>query len=318
MRMTSRAAALGLIFAHAPVLAASGGAPAVPESISPESQFDLGGSTSPTSFGLGVRRFSPFRLAGAPDRRRDGERSRALALGPAPDADHLLSFARSGVETPNAALSLRDAPRFSRLPGKQLQDYEMGLHAALADGAVALQAGLFYDKFRAVQTTMRQGGIQTTGTVGKAKVYGLEGFARWSASDRFSLFASYAVREGRLKNHFRDGRRFRLSADHSAAAGAVLLLPAGPGRFAFTPSVARQSAMGIGMGQGRDGDEPGAIMLVNAQLGYAFPQGFEVEALATNLLDRQYDRPSARPGSPMLIAGEPRVIGLRARLRLRS
>lgn len=233
---------------------------------------------------------------------------RQAALGPTPDHGRVISFARISTDMPDGAL-LRDAPRFSRLPGKQVDNYELGLRAALFDHSIALQAGVFYDKYRNLQTSVRQQGKLMTATAGKAKLYGVEGLARWSPLPQISLFATAAYGESRLKNRLRDGRKFRLSPDRSASLGAVLLLPAGRGQIALTPSLVHQSAIGLG----RDASGSGAVTLVNAQLGYAGAGGFAVEALISNLFDRKYDRPSA--DAPMLIAGEPRVIGLRARVR---
>lgn len=269
----------------------------------------LGGAGEAAWRGLRNAPFSVARLIGPPPRRRP-DATRARALGPAPVGGQLISFARSSTDAPSTSLLLRDAPRFSRLPGKQVDDYEVGLRTALADEAVTLQAGLSYNKFRNLQTSLRQGDQLMIASVGKAKTYGLETMARWSPRSGISLFVAGAYREGRLKNQVRDGRKFRLSPDRSASLGAVMLMPVGPGRVAFIPSIAYQSAMGLGGGDGG----MGATALINAQLGYAFSDGFEIEALASNLLDRQYARRSVR-GAAALIAGEPRVLGVRARLR---
>jgi hypothetical protein len=260
-------------------------------------------------FGLRNRPFSVARMI-APSRPERAASPRVRALGPAPDGGRLISFARGGTDAPSASLLLRDAPRFSRLPGKQIDDFEAGLRTALADEAITLQAGISYAKFRNVQTSLRQGDRLMIASAGKAKTYGVETIARWAASDRVSLFVAGAYREGRLKNPIRDGRKFRLSPDRSATLGAVMLLPVGARRIAFIPSIAYQSAMGLG----RDAGDAGATALVNAQLGYAVYEGFEIEALASNLLNSRYTRPAARSTAAQ-IAGEPRVFGMRARLR---
>lgn len=260
-------------------------------------------------FGLRNRPFSVARMIGQPRRPRT-DMTRARALGPAPDSGQPISFARSGTDAPSSALLLRDAPRFSRLPGKQLDDFEAGVRTALADEAITLQAGVSYNRFRNVQMSLRQGDRLMIASAGKAKTYGVETMARWAASGRISLFVAGAYREGRLKNPIRDGRKFRLSPDRSVTLGAVMMVPVGGRRIAFIPSIAYQSAMGL------RGDDGGAAStaLVNAQLGYAFSDGFEVEALASNLLNSRYTRPAAR-SMVAQIAGEPRVFGMRARLR---
>lgn len=260
-------------------------------------------------FGLRHRPFSVAGMIGQPRRART-DMTRARALGPAPDGGQPISFARNGTDAPSSALLLRDAPRFSRLPGKQLDDFEAGLRTALADEAITLQAGISYNKFRNVQTSLRQGDRLMIASAGKAKTYGVETMARWAASDMVSLFVAGAYREGRLKNPVRDGRKFRLSPDRSATLGAVMLVPVGGRRIALIPSLAYQSAMGLG----RDAGDAGATTMINAQLGYAVSESFEIEALASNLLNSRYTRPAAR-STVAQIAGEPRVFGMRARLR---
>lgn len=308
MRPISLLAAFGLAALPFPAVAASSDASA-PPSTAAAVRIALGNPTDASWLGLRIRPFSVARLIGRPG--IDADRTaRSPILGNAPEDTRLISFARGSIDAPSPSLTLRDAPRFSRQPGKQIQDVEAGLRTSLAGDAIALQAGVSYNKFRNLQTSLRQGNRVMSAVAGKAKIYGIEGLARWSADERISLFATYAWREGRLKNRVRDGRRFRLSPDRSAAVGAVLLLPAGAGRIAFTPSVGWRSAMGIGAGM--DGRGSGALL--NAQLGYALSDGFEIEALASNLLARSY---GAAGGSdaPALIAGEPQVFGVRARLR---
>jgi len=293
-------AALGL--AIAPQQAAAMAPPA------PADQAAVGLVAEPGWMSLRARPFNIARLIG-PRRPRLDDSARVRTLDPAPAPDRLISFARSSIDAPSTSLPMRDAPRFSRLPGKQVDDYEIGLRTALADDAVTLQAGLSYNKFRNLQTTLRQGNRLIVASVGRAKTYGLETMARWRADDHVSLFVTAAYREGRFKNRLRDGRKFRLTPDRSTSIGAVMLLPVGTGRIAFIPSLAYQSTIGVG----GDGGSP-ALALVNAQIGYAFSDGFEVEALASNLLRRRTIRPTGA-ASTALIAGEPRVLGVRARLR---
>lgn len=268
----------------------------------------VSGLTDPSWLGLRARPFSISRLIGRPPADAD-ETSRSRNLGAAPEPPRLISFARGTVDAQPSPLLLRNAPRFSRMPGKQVQDFEAGLRSRIAEDQILLQIGVSYDMFRNLQTTIRQGSRLMTASAGKAKTYGVEGLARWSPERHVSLFATYGWREGRLKNRVRDGRKFRLSPDRSAAIGAVLTMPAGRGRIAFTPSVAWRSAMGIGA----DIDGRGSGAVISAQFGYGLSDGFEVEAVAANLLNRPAARSTTE--STPLIAGEPRVLGVRARLR---
>lgn len=237
--------------------------------------------------------------------------ARVQLLGPAPDSDPMIRFSHGAAGAPSGASLLRDAPRLSRLSGKHVDNFAAGWSAALAGDALTVEGGVFCDKYRNLQTTVRQGMTLVTANVGKAKLFGIEGSARWTPGGPLSLFATLSHGEGRLKNLVRDGHKLRLSADQSASIGAILLMPAGAGRFAFTPSLSRQSAIGFGVDDGGRG----ATTLVNAQFGYLFSENLEIEAVASNILDSQYSDQAAKPDRPALIAGEPRVLGLRARLR---
>ena len=311
-----RWAAVSLAFVPAPAVAVPD--PLPPDPLPPDplpvaSNDILAGSAigNPTGqgwLGLKIRPFSVAHLIGVP-RTDGGAAARSLVLGAAPEPLRLISFARTSIDAPTSSRLNRDAPWVSRLPGKQLKDYEAGLRTTLADGAIALQAGVSYNRYRNLQTSLRQGARLMTANAGRVKTYGVEGLVRWAPSDRINLFATYAWREGWLKNQFHDGKS-RLSPDRSAAVGAVLLLPLGQRRLAFIPIVAWQSAMGLGA----DLDGQGSIALVNAQLGYSVADNLEIDALAANLLNRRYARPVAVTDRPM-IAGEPRVFGVRARLR---
>ena len=267
---------------------------------------------APDPLTVGLRPFSIARQIA--DTETDSDTAaRSLTLGPAPQPARLISFARASIEAPSTSLTMADAPRFSRQPGRQTDDYEAGLRTELADGAIALQGGAFYNKFRNLQTSLRQGSGVMTAIAGKAKSYGVEALMRWAPTDRLSLFATSAYREGLLKNRIRDGRKFRLSPDRSAAIGAVLLLPLGEGRIAFTPSLGYQSSMGLG----GDRTGRGPVTLVNAQLGYSLGGRIEIDAIVANLLNRRHTRPAAGSAMP-LVAAEPRVVGVRARLRFTS
>lgn len=311
MRPISRWALLGLAAMPSAGAAAREVSSASPVSATAAIAIVPGHLTGSRWLGPLTRPFSVSRLIGqAPSDGRETGSSRSL--GAAPEPPRLISFARGNVVALPTSL-LRDAPRFSRMPGKQVENYEVGLRSLLANEIILLQMGMSYDTFRNLQTTIRQGSRMMTASAGKAKTYGVEGLVRWSPDRRLSLFATYAWREGRLKNRVRDGRKFRLSPDRSAALGAVLTVPAGPGRIAFTPSVAWRSAMGIGTGGGTDMDGRGSGALISAQIGYGLSDSFEVEAVAANLLDRRSAISPIESGP--LIAGEPRVLGVRARLR---
>ncbi len=298
MQPIRRWAALSLLVLHVPAVAG-------PDPLPIESW-----TIRPAWLGIGIKPFRVGRLITDTEAEHDAA-TRTPALGTAPGPARLISFAGASIEAPSTSLVLRDTPRFSRLPGKQTEDYEAGVRTTLANGTVALQGGIFYNKFRNLQTSLRQGPGAMTAIAGKAKSYGVEGLMRWTPDKRIALFATYAYRESRLKNRIRDGRKFRLSPDRSAAIGAaLLLLPLAEGRITLTPSLSYETTMGLGIGStGR-----GPVALVNAQLGYSLGSDIEIDAVAANLLNRRHTRPALGSASP-LIAAEPRVLGVRVRLR---
>jgi iron complex outermembrane receptor protein len=157
----------------------------------------------------------------------------------------------------------------------------------------------------------------------------------WTPDEAISLFANYAYNHSRFKSAVRDGNRFRLSPDHSAAIGAILSLPAGPGRVAFTPSLTWQSSVFFDDDNDRPAlqQPPAALVadniqdelqkgyaLVNARLGYEAPDNaWRVELFVENAFDKKYIKDAGNTGDalglPTFIAGEPRFYGISASIR---
>jgi hypothetical protein len=129
MRPISRCAVLGLVIVPLPAHAA----PEPPAAMATTMSAVRATVGSPTAgwIGLRLRPFSVSQMIGAPALDPDAA-ARSLPPGMAPAPARLISFARSSIDQPAAALLLRDAPRFSRLPGKQVEDYEIGLRTSLA------------------------------------------------------------------------------------------------------------------------------------------------------------------------------------------
>ncbi len=129
---------------------------------------------------------------------------------------------------------------FSIVPAETVDSFEIG--AKHEEGRrLSLDGAFFYQKYTNFQTTQQQGTAFVTVNAGEAKAYGFEGQARWSPSRALSLFASYAYNHNRFETGARDGNRFRLSPDHSAAIGGTVYVPVGPGSIDFTPSLTYQS-----------------------------------------------------------------------------
>ena len=227
------------------------------------------------------------------------------------------------------------ATRFAVLPSETVDSYEVGVKTALMDRTLFLDGSAFFYQYDNFQTSVQQGTQIITTNAGKAESYGFEGQARWVPSDVLSLYASYGYNHSRFKAGIREGNRFRLSPDHSTALGAILSVPAGPGRVAFSPSITWQSAVFFDDDNDRaDLQQPPAALvadniqdekqkgyaLVNARLGYEAPGGgWRVEAFVENAFDKAYIKDAGNTGDglgmPTFIAGEPRFYGVSASFR---
>lgn len=227
------------------------------------------------------------------------------------------------------------ATRFDLLESETVDSFELGAKTALADRTIFLDGAIFYYQYDNFQTTVQQGTQFITTNAGKAESYGFEGQLRWVPDDAISVFANYAYNHSRFKTGVRDGNRFRLSPDHSASIGAVLSLPAGPGRIMLTPSLSWQSRVFFDDDNDRPAlqQPPAALVadniqdefqkgyaLVNARIGYEAADGaWRVEAFVENAFDRKYIKDAGNTGDalglPTFIAGEPRFYGISASFR---
>ncbi len=224
---------------------------------------------------------------------------------------------------------------FDVLPAETVDSYEIGAKTAFANRTIFLDGAIFYYQYDNFQTIVQDGTQFITTNAGKASSYGFEGQVRWVPSDMFSLFATYGYNHGRFKTGVRDGNHFRLNPDHSAAVGAIVSVPAGNGRFSFSPSVTVQSKIFFDDDNDRtDLQQPPAALvadnivdelqkgyaLVNARLGYEGADGqWRVELFADNILNKKYIMDAGNTGDgigmPTFIAGTPRLYGVSASFR---
>lgn len=226
------------------------------------------------------------------------------------------------------------AARFSVLPSETVDSYEAGLKTALADRTLFLDGSVFYYRYKNFQATEQQGTTFVTVNAGRAESYGFEGQLSWKPAEWVNLFGSYAYNHSRFAAGARDGNRFRLSPDHSAAMAVQFKVPAGPVKIDFTPSVTWQSKVFFD----DDNDLPalqvnnlvpdtaqdevqGSYALVDARLGFETENGrWRIEGFVTNLFDQKYIKDAGNTGDglgmPTFIAGEPRIYGISASLKL--
>jgi len=226
------------------------------------------------------------------------------------------------------------AARFSVLPSETVDSYEAGVKTALANRTLFIDGAVFYYRYKNFQTTEQQGTNFVTINAGRAESYGFEGQVNWRPADWVSLFGSYAYNHSRFAAGARDGNRFRLSPDHSAALAVQFKVPAGPVKIDFTPSVTWQSKVFFD----DDNDLPalqvnnlvpdlvqdevqGSYALVDARLGFETDNGrWRIEGFVTNAFNQKYIKDAGNTGDalgmPTFIAGEPRVYGIAASLKL--
>ncbi|MBB5987080.1 TonB-dependent receptor [Sphingobium lignivorans] len=222
------------------------------------------------------------------------------------------------------------AVTFPVLPSETVDSFELGAKAALLDRSLFVDGAVFFYQYENFQTTEQQGTQFITTNAGRAESYGFEGQVRWMPNDVLSLFATYAYSHGRFKTGVREDNRFRLNPDHSASLGAIVSVPAGPGRVSFSPSVTVQSKIFFDDDNDRpDLQQPPAALvadniqdeyqdgyaLVNARLGYESRDGgWRVEAFVENLFDKAYIMDAGNTGDslglPTFIAGAPRFYGV--------
>lgn len=242
---------------------------------------------------------------------------------------------RPEILAPTGPAAPFGATSFTVLPSETVDSYELGAKTAFANHSLFLDGSVFFYQYDNFQTTVQQGTQTVSTNAGKAESYGFEGQARWVPDDLISLYASYAYNHSRFKAGIRDGNRFRLSPDHSASLGAILSVPAGPGRVAFSPSVTWQSGVFFDDDNDRsDLQQPPAALaadnlqdemqngyaLANARLGYEAVGGdWRIEAFIENAFDRKYVKDAGNAGDalgmPTFIAGEPRFYGISASFR---
>lgn len=196
-------------------------------------------------FGLGAQPTAGNGGVDRADLKDDGFAWRLTArYAPSRDASFYVTYSR-GRRPEILAASVPSSPfapsRLDALPAETVDNYEIGAKTALADRRLFLDGSPFFYQYDNFQTTEQQGTQFVTTYAGEAESYGFEGQARWVPDDRLSLFATYAFNHSRFRTGVREGNRFRLSPDHSTSLGAIIGVPAGPGRISFTPSVTYQS-----------------------------------------------------------------------------
>lgn len=289
-------------------------------------------------FGLGLQPSGSNGQLYSADHKDSGFTWRATAKYEiSPEANVYATYARGRrpeILSVSAPAAPGGAARFSVLPSETVDSYEAGLKTALADRTLFIDGSVFYYRYSNFQTTEQQGTVFVTVNAGRAESYGFEGQVSWRPASWVNLFGSYAYNHSRFARGARDGNRFRLSPDHSAALAVQFKVPAGPVTIDFTPSVTWQSKVFFD----DDNDLPalqrnnlvpdlvqdevqGGYALADARLGLETADGrWRFEGFVTNAFNRKYIKDAGNTGDalgmPTFIAGEPRIYGIAASLRI--
>ena len=286
-------------------------------------------------FGLGLQPSGSNGQLYSADHKDSGFTWRATAKYEiSPEANVYATYARPEILSVSAPAAPGGAARFSVLPSETVDSYEAGLKTALADRTLFIDGSVFYYRYSNFQTTEQQGTVFVTVNAGRAESYGFEGQVSWRPARWVNLFGSYAYNHSRFARGARDGNRFRLSPDHSAALAVQFKVPAGPVTIDFTPSVTWQSKVFFD----DDNDLPalqrnnlvpdlvqdevqGGYALADARLGLETADGrWRFEGFVTNAFNRKYIKDAGNTGDalgmPTFIAGEPRIYGIAASLRI--
>lgn len=210
--------------------------------------------------------------------------------------------------------------------------YDAGVRGLAAGGRLQFDVNGFYydyDNFQTSVAEVTEDGLRIeTRDSGSATAYGFETSVRAEPAPGFSLFANY----GWISATFDDtdssgapqelaGNRFRLTPDHSAAAGFEISGAVGSlGRFFVRPNVSYKSQVFFEE-ENQPGIEQEGYALVNLRAGLTLPGGrWEVTAFVNNLLDESYLIDAGNTGGafgiPTFIAGPPRHLGVRLSARL--
>jgi len=224
------------------------------------------------------------------------------------------------------------AARFETLLAETVDSFEMGAKTALLDRRLFLDGALFHYRYRNFQTTEQDGVLFVTTNAGKARSTGFEGQVRFQATDNIQFFANYAYNHSRFRSGVRRGNHFRLSPDHSFAAGMIGEVPLGErsGSVSFASTVTYQSKTFFDSDNDRPElqQPPNALVadnlqdefqdgfaLVNARLGYVAPgRRWKIEGFVENLFDHRFLKDAGNTGDAIGLAtavpGTPRTYGV--------
>ncbi|WP_417449343.1 TonB-dependent receptor [Kordiimonas sp.] len=214
------------------------------------------------------------------------------------------------------------------VPAEITWNYEAGFKGQFIDGRLDLAASLFYQTYDNFQVTIREEGITRQANAGTAKNFGAEGEFRAKLSESFELFGSAAYInasiDDKAENGVFAGNRFRLQPEWSTAFGGLWTVPLTStvkvtGNVTWTYrsgvffEIENQPIAGVDISEH-------AVHLVNANIALADREDrWALSFYVTNLFNKDYIIDAGNIGglfgSPTLIAGPPRFVGVQVSTR---
>lgn len=211
--------------------------------------------------------------------------------------------------------------RFTQLPAEEVDSYEAGAKGLVFDGALALDASVFYYDYTNFQTSI----VDDNGTIvpinaGNATSYGIEAQANWDVSENFAFVASYGYNRARFEDEVDGqplefgGNKLRLSPDHTFATFARFNFDTPAGTLRLIPNVTWQSKVYFDNTQ-RDLISQDEYFLVNFDAALTLENGVELQYYIKNAFNEEYLIDAGNTGDafgiPTFIAGKPLQWGVR-------
>ena len=232
------------------------------------------------------------------------------------DAQQTLGFtAQQGYRSGGAGLS--SSGLAFDFGAENLWNYELSYRSTWLEGALFLNANLFYMDWSDQQLILGVFPDTVVDNAGESELYGFEADLNWAVSEEWYLFAAVGINSTEIKDlggldESLEGNEFPQSPGYQIAGGVTY--SGASGVFGslhvnFTDDAYSDT-------ENLDENTLDAYTVVNAKLGYRADQ-WSVAAFARNLLDEDYslsvnvnDPRGAPTGGGLAILGPPRVIGI--------
>ena len=215
-----------------------------------------------------------------------------------------------------------------KLAAEKVNSFELGFKTSIKQ-RLWFDAGIYYQKYKDFQTSAWVAAPDSgefnylVKDAGKATSYGAETTLKFAILKGLDIFGNYAYIHAKFDSLNVDGETqtyagntFRLTPEHSFAAGINTRLRIAGGMFLFaTPSYSWQSKIYF-EDANTAGLEQDAYGTLNFRGGVELvDQGITIAVYGTNLLEEQYLISAGNTGSlfgaPTQIPGPPRMIGAR-------